>query len=947
MDHTELALTLAQSGDDERADILHRYIDLADLALAQALKQLYEDTESSDPELAANAAAALELLSTHVAHPEIAALAAWTSGMAALDAGQMEQALAHLEAAEAGFLALNQPETAAATQVSRMIPLAILGRYDEAIACGLQARDNLLALGDILTAAKVEGNLGNIYGRREQHAESEQLFRSAHSRFLAVGEQKPLVQIENCLATAMMFQHRFPEAQQMYEQALQRAIATGQEVTQAEIECNLGNLSLFQGHYDQALDYLERSRRRYAALDMLHESAIAELELADAYLELNLVAEAAAIYERVSHTFAELGMRAEQARTLAHHGRARLALAEHERARELLQQAEQLYSEEGNAVGVAMVMLSEAQLAYREGDYQAAAQIAAQAETTLVAAGTWGRALQARWLHGEAARALGNNALAHERLNATLHDAERQMVPQVVQRSYTSLGLLAAAQGDSAAAEASFHQAIALIEQMRAPLPAEEFRTAFFADKLTPYAELVRLCLDSPTDRTAEALTYVERSRARALIDMIGGALMAMPKPRDAFEQAQRDRLDTLRNELNWLYVQINRVPSEDEEPRSPAALDALHAEAREHEAAILEITRQIMQRSADARATAVGDQFDLAQLQRDLGDDTALVEYFSLDGALLAFVVTDRYVEAIRLPGDEAQVEAAVEQLRFQIGRLRHGAAPLRAHLGQLTVRAQHHLAALYDLLIRPLESHLGTRRLVVVPHRALYYVPFHALYDGVTYLIEQREVLSVPSAQVLSYCLAAPRASFERALLLGVPDENAPRVRDEVLELEPLFPQATLLLEAEATLASLAAHAPDADLVHLACHGQFRPDNPLFSALHLADGILTVRDIANLDLRCGLVVLSACETGVGSVAPGDELIGLARGFFAQGVPSLLVSLWTVDDETTAQLMVDFYQALQDGEPPAAALRAAQIALLDQHTHPYFWAPFVLLGRW
>jgi CHAT domain-containing protein/tetratricopeptide (TPR) repeat protein len=944
MNREELARSLVQAGNMERQTLLARHPALADVVLAHVLKRIYDDAESSDPEQAAGAAGALASLSSFTDRLEVRALAAWTVGMAALDSGQMEESIAQLEAAEESFLALGRPDTAAATQVSKLIALAVLGRYEEAVACGLQARDVLLAHGDLLAAGKVEGNLGNIYGRREQHAESERFFRVARERFVAAGEQKQLVQIENCLATALMFQHRFRDACQMYEQALVRAEGAGLEVTQAEIECNLGNLSLFQSHYDRALDFLERSRRRYASLGMPHESAIAELEQADAYLELNLASEAATIYERVVPTFAELGMRAEQARALAHHGRARVLLGETDRARALLAEAYTLYTAEGNSVGAAMVTLTEAQLGYAEGRYTAAAAAAAQAEAPLAAAGTWGRALRARWLHGEARRALGDARAARELLESALREAERQMVPQVVQRCHTSLGLLAASLGDTAGAEALFSCAVTLIEEMRAPLPAEEFRTAFFADKLTPYAELVRLCLAGGTERVAEALGYIERSRARALMDIIGGALISHPRPHDPFEVGLLERSDTLRGELSWLYSQINRPP-EGEIARSAPAMEALHREVRDREATVLEITRQLQQRSQSAIVPI--EPFDLALLQHDLGADTALVEYFSLDGALLAFVVTGEGIEAVGLPANEAQVQVALEQFRFQVSTLRYGAAHMREHLGQLTLRARHHLALLYDLLLRPIAERLGTRRLVVVPHRVLYYVPFHALYDGVSYLIEQREVAGVPSASVLRHCMARPQRPLDRALLMGVSDERAPRVRDEVLALAPLFPQADMLLDEQATLVALRERAPGADVVHLACHGQFRPDNPLFSALHLADGWLTVRDTSSLDLRCGLVALSACETGAGAVAPGDELISLARGFFSAGAPTLLVSLWTVDDETTALLMAGFYSRLRAGDGPAAALRYAQRTLLEQYPHPFFWAPFVLLGRW
>jgi CHAT domain-containing protein len=252
-----------------------------------------------------------------------------------------------------------------------------------------------------------------------------------------------------------------------------------------------------------------------------------------------------------------------------------------------------------------------------------------------------------------------------------------------------------------------------------------------------------------------------------------------------------------------------------------------------------------------------------------------------------------------------------------------------------------------LHSLLLRPIERRLGTRRLIVVPHRALHYVPFHALYDGTSYVIERREVGYAPSASVLRYCHARPPQPLDHAVLLGLADEQTPHVRNELAALAPLFPTATVLLDNQATLAALRARAASADVLHLACHGQFRPDNPLFSSLQLADGWLTVRDAYSLELNCGLVALSACETGANTVAPGDELIGLARGFFAAGAPSLLVSLWTVDDESTAALMTSFYTRLRAGDRPAAALRHAQCELLSDHPHPFFWSPFVLIGRW
>jgi len=170
---------------------------------------------------------------------------------------------------------------------------------------------------------------------------------------------------------------------------------------------------------------------------------------------------------------------------------------------------------------------------------------------------------------------------------------------------------------------------------------------------------------------------------------------------------------------------------------------------------------------------------------------------------------------------------------------------------------------------------------------------------------------------------------------------------VRDEVQALAALFPESVVLLDDAARTAEVYRYAPTADVLHLACHGLFRPDNPLFSALHLADGRFTTRDAYRLSLQCELVTLSACETGVTMVMAGDELFGLSRGFFAAGAPSLLVSLWTVDDAITARMMTHMYRHLRAGARPATALRSAQCALLREHSHPFFWAAFTLMGRW
>jgi CHAT domain-containing protein/tetratricopeptide (TPR) repeat protein len=939
-----VAALLASAEDESgRAALLREHAALADAALAHTLKDICLDSWSSDPASAVRACEALRALASVNSSEEVAALRSWAEGIAALVEGRMESAVTHLDAAESRFRSLCQPHAAASTQVSKLVALAMLGRYDEAINVGLRARDVFLEHGDQLAAGKVELNLGNLCWRRDHYREAEAFLKSACERFHAVGDQRQLTQAENSLATNYTFLQNFRSAERLYGDAYARAGKVGLAVTQAEIEASMGNLALFQGRYDRALDLLERSRRHFAALGMAHQSAIAELEVADAYLELNLTSEALATYERVAPAFDELGMRAEQARALAQAGRAACATGRARDAHKFLADARSLYAAEGNFVGEAYVTLTEAQLLHAEGDHERTAVLAAQAEAPLAQAGALRRALLARWLRGEAARAQGHERLAQVLIESTLREAEAQALPQIAERCHTSLGLLAASRGDSKAAEESFKRAASLVEDLRASLPAEEFRTAFVADKLAPYDGLVRLCLDSGRGaRVEEALLHTEAARSRALVELMSGALDARPRARDEFEAELFAQLERLRQELNWFYSRIDRPV---EAARSADAMRALHCSVRERETRTLEIMRQLQQHGEQAFARTTPP--DLEKLKHELGAETALVEYASLDGELFAFVVTGDGVEVVRGLASESEVAAALAGFRFQADTLRHGAARVRAHADTLASRARHHLAALYDLLLRPLEKLLGERRLVVVPHRALHYVPFHALHDGEAYVVERREVSYAPSAGVLLRCLEKSARAIESALLLGVADERLTHVRDEIETLAPLFARATVLLDGEATVEALREGAPRADVLHLACHGQFRPDSPLFSSLRLGDGWLTARDAYSLDVRASLVTLSACETGVAGVAPGDELLGLVRGFFYAGTPSLVLSLWTVDDEATAELMAEFYERLLAGARPAAALRAAQLRQMQERPHPFFWSPFILTGSW
>ncbi|HYV11560.1 MAG TPA: CHAT domain-containing protein [Pyrinomonadaceae bacterium] len=933
----ELAARLVDADEHQRSALLHAHRTSLDAQLAYILKDICLDGWSSDPMRSLTASATLRQISKTLHNPEITALSHWTHGIEALITGDMVGAIATLDRAREGFLALNKPHVAAATEVSKVIALAMLGLYDEAIACALRAREVFLQHNDLLAAGKIEHNIGNLYFRRDQYVEAERFHTSARERFIALNHEKQLATINNCLANTHVVLHKFASASSLYEQAAQQAEHADAPVTQAEIEGNIGNFALLRGRYDQALDYLERSRRRYEFLGMPHQSALAEREIADAYLELNLVPEAAEIYARVTSTFATLGLRADEARALASRGRAELLLGNDDEALSSLKRARELYQAEGNKVGEALVALTQAQLHHAHGNTEISYRLAMQAEADLTALGGWFQRLLARWLRADIARTLEYTDEARRLFESAAQDSIAKGQPQITERCHTGLGLVALAKGETAAAERHFRNAVAVTEELRAPLPSEEFRTAFFGNKLAPYNELVRICLAAGEERAVEALTIVESARSRTLADSLGSSHENLIEPQDAFEASLLTQIGELREELNYLYKQVNQPANR--------RLPELQRELHERESKVLEVTRQLHHRRESAASPS--QSFDVQQLQQQLSENDALIEYTALGDELLAFVVLRDRIHVARNLASLEKLGERLTALRFQIDSLRFGARSVRRHLASLIQKINVHLQQLHAQLIRPLEHILEQRKLIIIPHGGLHYLPFQALHNGDEYLIERCEVSLAPSAAIFQQCLRRGAHPLNRALLVGVADEQAPRIVDEIHTLGGVFPGAISLIQDAATTEALRQNSAGVDVVHLACHGQFRSDNPLFSALRLADGWFTVRDAYGLKLDNALVTLSACETGANVVAPGDELIGLARGFFSAGARSVLLSLWMVDDETTDQMMVDFYQETMRGRSLSASLRTAQLKMLEESPHPFFWSPFVLVGHW
>jgi CHAT domain-containing protein len=231
-------------------------------------------------------------------------------------------------------------------------------------------------------------------------------------------------------------------------------------------------------------------------------------------------------------------------------------------------------------------------------------------------------------------------------------------------------------------------------------------------------------------------------------------------------------------------------------------------------------------------------------------------------------------------------------------------------------------------------------------VPHGLLHEVPFQALFDGERYLIDRFELAYAPSLTLLAHYQHEKPLRNEKAVIFGVSDPLIPNVIAEAQSVAQHLRAAELYLNEQATLAAFRDHARHCGILHLACHGLFREDSPMFSALQLHDGWLTAADVLALDLTDTFVTLSACESGRNDGGRGDEILGLTRAFLGAGARTLCVTLWLVEDEASASLMSCLYEEFARGADHASALRTAQLAMKEKHPHPYYWAPFILIGQ-
>jgi CHAT domain-containing protein len=521
---------------------------------------------------------------------------------------------------------------------------------------------------------------------------------------------------------------------------------------------------------------------------------------------------------------------------------------------------------------------------------------------------------------------------ALENFTKGLEAAGKTQHASIIQRASSRIGDLLRQTQKPSEAIPYYKKAIESIESARSQLESEEFRSSFFENKRQTYSGIILAYIGEKN--WEEAFNYSERARSRAFLDILGSKAQLSHGGLLEEERALQARMSALRAKMP--------VAQEGEEEGLGQA--EFQREADEAQRAYNEFLAKVRKENKEQASLMNVEPLTLKQLQELLEPGVTVLEYFVTEQRVLLWIVEKDRLQFVTVPIGRKELISKVAALRDSVFQL--GAKD------KFRVSSEE----LYKLLIEPALQRVRGKDLVVIPHDVLHYLPFQALVSpGGKYLIQDYPIYYLSSASLMQFTHEKRRAGGERALVMGNPslgDEayNLRFAEREAKEVANVYPKSAVYLRAEASKSRAITLSPQYDMLHFAVHAELNEEDPMSSALLLAgdgkdDGRLKVGEIFSLNLKAGLVVLSACETGLGKLSNGDDLVGLTRAFIYAGTPSIITTLWKVNDRASYELMREFYQHLKSSKK-VEALRQAQLTTMKEFPEPFYWAAYELTGE-
>jgi CHAT domain-containing protein/Tfp pilus assembly protein PilF len=515
--------------------------------------------------------------------------------------------------------------------------------------------------------------------------------------------------------------------------------------------------------------------------------------------------------------------------------------------------------------------------------------------------------------------------------------------PETVWQAWFHLGRMHEKLNDLEKARDSYLNSITVIEKIRGKLNIDEFKSSYFRNKREVYDRLIKVLLK--LDKTDEAYQISERARSRAFYDIIAGRKInfrgAVPGDLTQLEQIKRA-------EIEKLYKLLQK-------PESPSLTNgngSRQTDVREIREALTEvqaeyedIIQKIKLENPEYRDIIAAEPVLLADIQKKTAESTALLTYWISDEELIIWMITKSSISRKTIDVKRMDIALKVEKTRksLQSNNLRESTAVLRE---------------LYSLIVAPVERKLRNfSNVVIIPNGPLHFIPFQALIDSDgKYMVEKYNITYSPSGSV--YALFSDKKVRKGSGFMGMAlsdvevgnNPGLPGTEDELKKILPLFTEKLSAFGSESTETFAKKSVADYDFIHFATHGIYNYRQPLYSFLLFPpsdddDGRLNVWEVFEMNINSKLVTLSACETGLGNLDQGDEIIGLSRAFLYAGSSAVIVSLWSVADYPTSILMTNFYKYIKN-HPLQEALTLAQRDVIKQYPQPLYWSPFILIGN-
>ncbi|MDH7487115.1 MAG: CHAT domain-containing protein [Anaerolineae bacterium] len=857
--------------------------------------------------------------------------------------------------------------------------------YEQAEHALSRAQDIYTQVGNDFEVAKCERSRANVCRAQDRLPQAVDHCLRALQIFEAYGHEVAVARTAHTLGVLQYTLNRYAEAKASYEKAVEIFDKHGLRTLAAIGRHSLGLVLARQGNCHAALTAYERAREMFIEQGRPVYLAHCLESMAAVHLRLGQCEEALALARQAYDILNAEGLATDAARYALTLARACHELGDSPQALKLLSEARQHFMARGMEISVAFCDRLAADAHLAEGHLPLALSLYRETHQTFGRHGLRVEAALCRLAQGQALWQQGEDQQAAEAFQEALAELGADF-PDQSWRAEVGLAQVARRQGDRRHEARHLRQAIGHLEQVRQTIATEEHASSFFARCQNVYLDALHRLL--ALGELEAALEVAEASKGSVLRWLLShrASTLADAAVDDVYLRQLLHRQHTLRGEIealrHRLYEAEPSLAAPGSLPAGPSPAqwtrdhDRLAQLGKEHAA----LFSQIRRAHAGYALLEAGEPFSLAHLRAEMARQFptgwGCLIYASLQqGQLAVFYVDNETIEAwVREPDPVARL--ALQQcatLRQDERELIYGRT-LRGY-GAPKSPSGTYLRCLYEVLIpEAVRERLNPDRLLlIVPHGILHYLPFHALLDGEAadaYLIQETVLGYAPSLHVWCTLLkdrrpSAPEQEDEapseekrrfRPLIVGLSTfghraRPLLQAEEEATRLWELFEQqGDLLLGPAASRQKLLSLNADGslrayDLVHFATHAVFDTTAPLQSRILLRDGDLMTSDIFTLRLSAPLVTLSACQSAVSQNRPGDELLGLPQAFFFAGARSLLASLWTVNDRSTAELMRNFYQVWKRGTDPAWALAAAQRAMIEEGVAPFRWAPFLLLG--